>query len=211
MRLGVVDALGHGGPAAVSELADHLGVPLPQLSNHLRRLRGAGLVRVSRTGRHAIYELADPGLEALLPLLDRLTGRVAPRPASAQTDFALGRTCYSHLAGRLGVALYHALSHRDALRSRADGMVELGPAATEALRTLGVDPGSVDRGRRRYAFECLDATEHAPHLAGALGDAVAESLERKGWVERNAQDRVVHITPAGLRGLKRNLGIALAA
>lgn len=76
LRLRVVDRLGHAGPATVSRLAAELGVGLPQLSNHLRRLRNAGLVAVRRSGRQAIYELADPGLQQLLPLLDSITGRV---------------------------------------------------------------------------------------------------------------------------------------
>src|SRR5690349_4281000 len=84
LRLRVVDRLGHDGPATVSRLAAELDVPLPQLSNHLRRLREARLVTVERSGRQAIYSLADPGLEALLPLLDRVTGRVAdPVPDAA--------------------------------------------------------------------------------------------------------------------------------
>jgi hypothetical protein len=54
-------------------------------------------------------------------------------------------------------------------------------------------------GRRRLAFECLDATEHAPHLAGALGDAVADALFARGWVERVGAGREVRVTPAGER------------
>src|SRR5919205_3148373 len=95
IRLRVVDRLGHGGPASVSRLAGELGVTLPHLSNHLRRLRRAGLVRVERSGRHAVYELADPGLELLLPLLDRLTGRVAT-PPDPDADPVPSRTCYDH-------------------------------------------------------------------------------------------------------------------
>ena len=59
VRLRVIDHLGHVGPATVSELAAALRVTMPQLSNHLRRLREAGLVHVERTGRHAIYALAE--------------------------------------------------------------------------------------------------------------------------------------------------------
>src|SRR6201995_2495823 len=55
VRLRVIDHLGNVGPATVSELAAGLRVTMPQLSNHLRRLRDAGLVHVERTGRHAIY------------------------------------------------------------------------------------------------------------------------------------------------------------
>jgi DNA-binding transcriptional ArsR family regulator len=204
VRLRVIDHLGNVGPATVSELAAGLRVTMPQLSNHLRRLRDAGLVRVERTGRHAIYELADESLQALLPLLDRLTGRVNTVPP--QPDPEAGRTCYDHLAGRLGVALYARLRERGALRDQADGTVEVGDAA--ALRGLGVDPAAVGGDRRRFAFECFDAQQHAPHLAGALGDALAEGLLARGWIERG-DGRAVRVTPAGERGLRDSLDIAL--
>jgi DNA-binding transcriptional ArsR family regulator len=209
LRLRVIDSLGHRGPSSVSELATHLGVALPQLSNHLRQLREAGLVRVERSGRQAIYELADPGLELLLPMLDSITGRVAPKVRPAADEFALARTCYSHLAGRVGVALYAALENRRAVRGHSDGTVELGPNAGEVLRSLGVDPASVHPGRRRFAFECLDVTQHEPHLAGALGDAIANALIGKGWFEQAGDGRVVEITPSGKRGLRRSLGIQM--
>jgi DNA-binding transcriptional ArsR family regulator len=198
VRLRVIDRLGHGGPATVSELAAALRVTMPQLSNHLRRLREAGLVRVERTGRHAIYALADESLEALLPLLDRLTGRVTTLPP--QPDAEDGRTCYDHLAGRLGVALYATLRERGALRDEPDGTVEVDDDAP--LRGLGVDLAQVGGDRRRFAFECFDAQQHAPHLAGALGDALAEALIARGWVERG-EGRAVRVTPAGERGLRK--------
>ena len=182
------------------------GVSLPQLSNHLRRLREGGLVRAQRTGRHVVYELADPGFEALLPLLDRLTGRVAPSREGRHE--VPSRTCYDHLAGPLGVALYAALRERDAVRDRPDGMVELGAAGAGVFAGLGVDPAALRPGRQRFAFECLDATEHAPHLAGALGDALAAALLDRGWVWRG-EGRAVELTGPGAAGLRRELGLDL--
>ena len=207
LRLQVVDRLGHRGPATVKRLAAELGVPLPQLSNHLRRLREGGLVRASRSGRQVVYELADPGLEVLAPLLDSITGRLeagARRPVGGDVP---SRTCYTHLGGRIGVGIYRALCERDALAPGVDGMVALGPAAERVLPALGVDPADVEPGRRRFAFECLDATERAPHLAGALGDAIAAALAQRGWTRQPGDDRVVELTPAGRRGLARTLGV----
>jgi DNA-binding transcriptional ArsR family regulator len=212
VRLRVIDRLGHAGPATVSRLAAELDVSLPQLSNHLRRLRDAGLVSVRRSGRQAIYELADPGLQQLLPLLDSITGRVlAEAPSETPAPRVPSRTCYEHLGGEIGVAVYRALRERNALRPRADGMVELGPAADEAFAALGVDVEALRPGRQRLAFECLDSTERAPHLAGALGDALAAALIRRRWIGRKPDSRVIALTPSGARGLRAALGIDLAA
>jgi DNA-binding transcriptional ArsR family regulator len=205
LRLRVIDRLGHGGPATPSRIAAELELPLPQLSNHLRRLRNAGLVAVERSGRQATYSLADPGLELLLPLLDRITGRVAQPPAD--TADVPSRTCYDHLGGRIGVELYRGLRERGALRDLPDGTVELGPAAADSFAALGVDVDALDPGRRRFAFECLDATWRAPHLAGALADALAESLAGRGWVRREHDSRTIELTDTGAERLAA-LGLA---
>jgi DNA-binding transcriptional ArsR family regulator len=209
LRLQVVDRLGHQGPATVSELARELEVPMPQLSNHLRRLRMAGLVTSRRLGRSVQYELADPGLHALLPLLDRLTARVAPAPIPRGSTDAAGRACYSHLAGRLGVGLYQQLLASRAIEAQPDGTVRVG-ANVRMLESLGIDAGEIETGRRRFAFECLDAAEHAGHLAGALGDAVAESLESRRWIVRHHESRDVDLSPKGARALRDTLGLELA-
>lgn len=193
LRLRVIDRLGHLGPATVSALAAELGVAMPELSNHLKRLREAGLVRARREGRHAVYELGGPEVDVLLPLLDRLTAPEAPEPAQAPS-----RTCYDHLAGPLGVRLYRDLRERGALRARRDGTVDVADPAP--LAALGVDPAAVQPGRRRLAFECLDATEQQPHLAGALGAALAAALLDRGWVER-ASGREVRLTSVGRAAL----------
>ena len=75
------------------------------------------------------------------------------------------------------------------------------------LTALGVKPDEVPTGRQRFAFECLDATERAPHLAGALGDAVARALTERRWIEREAEDRTYSLTATGKRGLARTLGV----
>lgn len=209
-RLRVIDRLGHRGPATVTELSGELRVPMPKLSNHLRRLREAGLVEVTRSGRHAVYALSDPSLQTLLPLLDRLTGRALAAAGQAPSPTTTSRRCYDHLAGRAGVDLYAALLQRGALVDRPDGTVVLGPAAEATLGALGVRTGELEVARRRFAFECFDALAHAPHLAGALGDALAAALLQRGWIVAG-EGRDVHVTPAGRRGLRRVLGLTLGS
>ena len=58
LRIGIVTQLAEG-PRCVHELVDVLGAPQPLVSQHLRVLRGAGVVRGARRGREIAYSLTD--------------------------------------------------------------------------------------------------------------------------------------------------------
>jgi DNA-binding transcriptional ArsR family regulator len=58
IRLAVIDLLADHA-YCVHELVDAIGVSQPLVSQHLRVLRGAGLVQTSRRGREVVYELTD--------------------------------------------------------------------------------------------------------------------------------------------------------
>jgi DNA-binding transcriptional ArsR family regulator len=53
------------GPRAVGELAGETGLSQPNTSRHLRILREAGLVRVTRDGQRRLYELRGDGFAEL--------------------------------------------------------------------------------------------------------------------------------------------------
>ena len=59
------------GPRAVGELAARLPVSRPAVSQHLRVLEHAGLVRVRRDGTRHLYSLNPRGLAELRAYFDR--------------------------------------------------------------------------------------------------------------------------------------------
>ncbi|MBO4208136.1 ArsR/SmtB family transcription factor [Micromonospora echinofusca] len=58
IRLAIVTELAEG-ERCVHELVEKLGAAQPLVSQHLRVLRGAGVVRGSRRGREIVYALVD--------------------------------------------------------------------------------------------------------------------------------------------------------
>src|SRR5689334_15864996 len=58
LRIAIVTELDDG-PRYVHELVESLGAPQPLVSQHLRVLRGAGVVRAQRRGREIAYSLID--------------------------------------------------------------------------------------------------------------------------------------------------------
>jgi DNA-binding transcriptional ArsR family regulator len=69
-RRAIVERLLHG-PLAVGELARDLPVSRPAVSQHLKVLKSAGLVRDHAAGTRRLYQLDPSGFEALRADLDR--------------------------------------------------------------------------------------------------------------------------------------------
>jgi ArsR family transcriptional regulator len=87
-RLLLLHAL-RGGERSVGELAAEHGLSLPNVSQHLAVLRGAGLVDSRREGTSVRYRLAEP---AILDACDIVNGIVARRVAHALPAGAPGST-----------------------------------------------------------------------------------------------------------------------
>jgi ArsR family transcriptional regulator len=58
-RLEIIHRLAQG-PCEVRRLAEDLGAPQPNVSQHLAVLRSAGIVDAERDGREVRYRLSDP-------------------------------------------------------------------------------------------------------------------------------------------------------
>ena len=59
-----------GGPQSVGSLAEQLPVSRPAVSQHLRVLKDAGLVRDEQAGTRRLYSVVPDSLEALRAYLD---------------------------------------------------------------------------------------------------------------------------------------------
>ncbi len=79
LRLQIVMAL-RDGPRCVHELVDELGVSQPLVSQHLRVLRGARLLRGERRGREIAYSLDD---EHVLHIAADALSHAGERPGPA--------------------------------------------------------------------------------------------------------------------------------
>jgi DNA-binding transcriptional ArsR family regulator len=212
VRLTVLEFLATEGPQTMSGIADELEIAGPRLGNHLARLRAANLVVVEHTGRHAVYRVAGrhvvQALDCLRTLAEASRPPVERRTAGDQSALARARSCYGHLGGRLGVALFSSLVERRAILA-PDGEsreIGLGPAAADVFRELWVDPATVERGRRQLASACLDWTERRPHLGGALGDAILDAFIERGLLVRQESGRALEVTPRGETALADLLG-----
>jgi hypothetical protein len=164
-------------------------------------------------------------------LLEALA-RVAPpapvrslREGTRAQALRFARTCYDHLAGRVGVALMDSLLERGLLEpdrhldplAAGDRLASSGRAIrfglTEAgaafLEELGVDLAALPPRRPAVRY-CIDWSEQRPHLAGGVGAALTSHLLDLGWIRRAERSRAVHLTDEGRAGFAEVLGVDTA-
>jgi len=200
-------ALMDGRAWTVGELGHAVGVAPSSASEQVARLTAAGFVDSVRQGRHRYVRITD---SRVAELIERLSDHEAPpRPTGLRSSLrarrlAFARTCYDHLAGRLGVTIRQ--------RMLATGLLDtsngLALTATGHQVLTGLRVAIPEGGRRPLLRECLDWTERREHLAGALPAALFAHAVGNGWLRRGA-DRSVHLLPAGHSPFAA-LGVCLA-
>jgi len=187
----------------VSELAHAARIAPSTASEHVRTLTDAGFVRSLKQGRHRYIRLAGPQVAELIERLANHAGPEKPRTLRASVRarrLGEARTCYDHLAGRLGVALRDGML-AEGLLSDKDGLA-VTQHGRNILAELGVD---VPATRRPLLRDCLDWTERREHLAGALPAAILQRALTAGWLVRDPH-RAITINDSAWPALER-LGI----
>lgn len=197
-RANMLTALMAGQALTSSELAMEAGIGVATASAHLSRLSEAGLIQLTKQGRHRYWTLADGEVAQVLESLMGLAARSGParvRPGPKEPALRKARVCYDHLAGDYGVRLYNSLLHK-AVLIEWEGGVRLGPAAPAFMEDMGLD---LPPSQRPMCRACLDWSARTSHLAGQMGAAVLDGLFQRGWARRDKGSRVVHFTADGER------------
>jgi len=210
LRLAILQHLMEG-PTTVSELLSLTGASQSKVSNHLALLRERSLVRATREGRQMLYSLRDASVGQLVEALTTVAG-MAPTKHWKSPQMIAARTCYDHLAGRYGVALFDALLTMQAIKQPSEmrGNVEPGPKGAEIFGKFGLDLKALHRERRRFAFACPDWTERRPHLGGVLGAALWARFVEYGWVVKQQGTRAIIVTEIGKKNLQDAFGIQIS-
>ncbi|MFL5257796.1 MAG: ArsR/SmtB family transcription factor [Rhodopila sp.] len=205
-RANILVALLDGRALTAKELAFAAHVSPQTTSGHLAKLTDASLLSMEKQGRHRYFRLASPLVGQMLESVMAVAGDTTSAPRTWRGGDALrtARTCYDHLAGRLGVALADALTGAGHLVLTADGG-EVTASGDAFLARFGAHPAA---GKRVFCRACLDWSERRPHIAGRLGAALTDRCFSLGWVERQRDTRAVAITPFGRSGFADVFGIA---
>ncbi|NNG37120.1 ArsR/SmtB family transcription factor [Nakamurella aerolata] len=229
-RAAMLMALLDGRSLPMTRLAHEAGVAASTASAHLARLQNGGLVQVRQQGRHRYFAISNRDVAAAVEALARLSP-IAPvtslRAGTRSGQLRFARSCFDHLAGRLGTAVMGSLIDRGYIVG-GNGLHDPGTAKRDRFSARGKDieyalsdagerwftetgalPTDKERaGRRAMVCYCVDWTEQRHHLAGIAGDALLTWMLQQGWLRRSTSvKRAIRVTPAGHDALISELGV----
>jgi len=194
-----------------TELAISANTSPQNISMHLNKLLKAELLTVHSQGRHRYYSISKPevahvieGIGSLLP--KEIHKTIVTNKDNSAITFC--RTCYDHLAGKIGVLVTDAILEQKIIELQKDCYV-----VTEKGRTffsgIGIDTNELSKQRRIFARPCLDWSERTHHLAGSLGSDILKRMLELHCVRRMKNSRALILTSEGQSFLYEKLKISV--
>lgn len=211
-RLAMLLHLLGGKALPAGELARSARISPQTASTHLAKMVNGGLLIQESFGRHKYFRLASSEVGHALEALHMIAPSRPVHSFRESNDvhaLQFARTCYDHLAGKIGVALTDRLLEMNFIEKSGKEFT-LSAAGKARLRDFGVEVEPNQKSRRCFASQCLDWSERRCHLAGSLGTSLTRRLFELKWLERLPNNRAVRITDAGIKGLCEEFGLSVA-
>ena len=194
-----------------TELAVTADLSIQSASNHLSQLIRGGLLKSEKQGRHKYYRFANDRVALAIENIAGLMPASSSANASANSEplgIKYARTCYDHLAGKVGVQVTQSLLKNKWLID-CDDRYELSRAGHKKFSEIGIDVDVAQTQNRKFAYPCLDWSERTHHLGGALGAALLNTFIANDWIRKVKNSREVVVTGKGMKEFAKSLATSL--
>lgn len=198
-RASIMWTLLDGKALTATELAIVADTSPQNISMHLTKLVQADLLCVESQGRHRYYKFSRKeiayAIEAMVNLIPHAT---ALKNINTENIPAIKhcRTCYDHLAGKVGVAVTDSLLQQKIIIN-SDNVFELSKKGENWFADFGIDVTGLKEQRRSFLRPCLDWSERRHHIAGSLAAALLDKMFLADWIRRAKNSRAIIITSKG--------------
>lgn len=195
------------------ELACAAEVTAQTASVHLKHLQAAGLTSSIRSGRCVYHRIASEDVAHVLEALAGLSptdhlhrAKIRQLP---EADTLRARSCYNHIAGKLGVLITDRLIALGCLQEHGD-TVAISTEGDTFFDGLGIDIRRLGTAQKPAVKLCLDWTERRHHISGPLATALMDKALDMDWLARRTGSRALTITELGYAFFEREFGLTRA-
>lgn len=190
-RMEILEQLAQG-ERSVESVAERVGLSIANASQHLRLMRGAGLLTSRRDGKHILYRLSDPAVLDAIGALRKLAERT-----SAQVRDVIG----SYFRARDGL---EPVSRKELVRRLMDDLVTVLDVRPADEYAAGHLPGAVNiplRDLKKRLREIPEGREVVAYCRGpycVLAFEAVSFLRNRGFNVRRMEDGYPEWAAAGL-------------
>ena len=181
------------------------------VSNHLSKLLIGEIVKVDVQGRHRYYSFANEEVAYVVESLANLSKQKKsskPERHLNNNGVKYCRTCYDHLAGKVGVLIVDKLISRNIIELQ-DKTFVVTKNGNMFFNEFGLELAALQKQKRNFSKACLDWSERKYHLAGSLGAAILDRMLQLNWLRKTKNSRAIIVTSIGQIGLRDKFEVEL--
>ena len=206
-RLTMLIELSSGISLPAGELAKLANVTPQTASEHLSKLVKANLISVNKKGRHCYYKIDNSEIVDAINALSIISPPMSSKSLKETTKkekLSYMRTCYGHIAGKIGVKFTEALLENDYLRESKD-CYKLTQKGKFWLKKIGI--ATEKTMYSKPIPKHIDWTERKNHIAGPIALQITEKLIELSWVKKSKINRCLNLTLKGKKAFKTYLNM----
>ena len=206
-RLTMLIELSSGIALPAGELAKLAGVKPQTASEHLSKLVEANFISVNTWGRHRYYKIDnDKVIDAInaLSVISPPMNSKSLKETTKREKLSYIRTCYGHIAGKIGVKFTEALLENDYLKEKGE-CYKLTQNGKNWLKKIGMETE-----KSMYSKSIpkhIDWTERKNHMAGPVALQITEKMIELSWIENSEINRCLNLTKKGKSAFKTYLNM----
>lgn len=201
-RASVMWTLLDGKAFTATELAIMANTSPQNISMHLAKLLEAGLLCVEKQGRHKYYRFSNKEVAYAIEAMASLIPSQIPQKKNSEKHSPIKhcRTCYDHLAGKIGVAVAESLLEQNIILD-ADNKFVITSEGAKWFSDFGINVEEIKKQKRLFLKPCLDWSERKNHIAGSVGASLLDKMISDDWLRRAKNSRAIQITGKGEKEL----------
>ncbi len=190
----------------VTELARAANIKNHTATYHIKKFIDLDWLEKEVQGRFHYYKLSAAHIaeivEQLMPISKLPPVKSLKMDMEKQILFA-GRTCYDHLAGKLGVGITKWFMEKGFIAASGKDAI-LTDTGAVFLSDCGINVTLLKKQKRCFCKMCIDWSEREYHLAGSVGQAINAYFLQNAWIEPHGKSRGVKLTDLGRENLVNN-------